>query len=110
MPARIATPTKTMSVPVGTANTMPYCERAARREHGEEHPDRDPERGADQGRDDALVPDHPAHLPPRHADRTQHSELSRSLEDREDERVDDAEQAYDHGQPEQRVQDLQRLS
>ena len=73
-----------------------------RRDEREEHADTDAERRADQRGDDALVPDHPPHLPAGHADRPQHPELARPLEDREDERVDDAEQADDHGQAEQR--------
>ena len=37
--------------------------------------------------------DHAARLPPRHADRAQHAELARPLEDGQHERVDHAEQA-----------------
>ena len=83
--------------------------RAPRREHSEEHADGDPERGADQRGDDALVPDHPPDLPAGHADRPQHPELAGALEDRQHERVDDAEQAHDHRQAEQHVEDLQEL-
>ena len=73
----------------------------------EHDPEHDPERGADQRRDHALVPDHPAHLPPRHADRAQHPELARPLEDGEHERVDDPEEADEDRQREQHVEDVQ---
>ena len=109
MPARIAMPTKTTSVPYGTGEHDAVLRERRRREHREEHADADPERRADQRGDDALVPDHAADLAARHADRPQHPELARPLEHREDERVDDAEQAHDHRQAEQRIQDLQRL-
>src|SRR4029450_13367286 len=58
-----------------------------RPENDSEH---DPERTADQGRDHALMSDHPANLPAGHADRPETGDLSRALEDREDERIDDA--------------------
>ena len=45
---------------------------------------------------DALVADHPPDLAAGHADGPQHPELARALEHREDERVDDPEQADDH--------------
>ena len=82
----------------GTAKTMPSSESARVVSDGEEEADRHPERRADQRRDDALVADHPPHLAPRHADRAEHPELARPLEDRQDERVDDAEEADDHGE------------
>ena len=78
-----------------------------RHEDREEEPDRNPEGAADQSGDDALLPDHPAHLPAGHADGPQHAELARSLEHREDERVHDAEEADDHRQAEQPVEDVQ---
>ena len=73
-------------------------------EDREEEADDDPECGADQGRDDALVSDHLARLRPREAHGAQHADLTRALEHRQDERVHDSEQADDHGQREQHVQ------
>ena len=71
-------------------------------------PDRDAQARADQRRDDALVADHAAHLPARHADRAQRAELAGALERREHQRVDDAEQAHDDGEREQDVEDRQQ--
>ena len=78
-----------------------------RDEDRKEEADDDPEGCADQRRDDALVPDHPAYLPPRHADRAQHSELTRPLEHGQHERVHDPEQADDHGQRKQHVEEAE---
>ena len=108
IPARTATPTKrraSRSEPRTRSRTGRAPRSSARRGKA----DGDPERRADEGGDDALLPDHPPHLAAGHADRPQHPQLARALEDREHERVDDAEQAHDHGQPEQRVEDLERL-
>ena len=80
----------------------PHDEQPA--EHDAE---RDPERPTDQRGDHALVPDHAPHLASRHADRTQHADLARPLEHGQDERVDDAEEADDHRQREQHVEDVQ---
>ena len=66
-----------------------------------------PMNGADQRGDHALVPDHPPHLAARHPDRAQHAELARPLEHGEDERVHDPEQADDHREREQHVEDVQ---
>ena len=85
----------------------PSSESATRDERRQEHADGDSERGADQRRHDALVPDHPAHLAARHADRPQHPELTSALEDGQDERVHHPEQADDHREPEQRVDDVE---
>src|SRR5918995_6133251 len=78
-------------------------------ERAEHDAEDDPQRPADQGGDHALVPDHPPHLAPRHPDRAQHPELSRALEDCEHERVHDPEEADDHRQREQHVEDVQHL-
>ena len=102
IPARTATPTNTVKRPVRNREHDAVVGQREGGDGGEEHADADPERRADQGGDDALVPDHPADLPACHADRPEHPELARPLEDREDERVDDAEQADDHRQAEQR--------
>ena len=75
-----------------------------RHEDGEEETDDDSQGGADQRRDDALVPDHSPRLSPRHADRTEHPQLARPLEDGQHERVHDPEQADDHRQREQHVE------
>src|SRR5919197_1974543 len=80
-----------------------------RHERGQEQPERQPEPRPDQRRDHALVPDHPPHLPPRHPDRSQHPELACPLEHREHERVHHPEQADDHGQGQQDVQELEQL-
>jgi hypothetical protein len=69
----------------------------------------DPEDRTDQRRDDTLVPHHPSHLTPRHSHRPERAELSRALDDREHERVYDPEEAHEHGQPEQHVEELQHL-
>ena len=50
---------------------------------------------------------HATHLTSCHADRAEHADLACSLEDRQDERVHDSEQAHDHGQREQDVEDVQ---
>ena len=73
----------------------------------EHDPERDPERAPDQRRDHALVPDHPPHLPASHADRTEHPEFARSLEDGEDERVHDPEEADHDREREEDVEDVQ---
>ena len=44
---------------------------------------------------------------PCHADRTQHPDLAGPLEDGENERVDDPEEAHDHREGEQDVEDVQ---
>ena len=66
-----------------------------------------PSDAADQRGDHALVPDHPPHLAPRHADRAQHPELTCPLEDGQHERVHDPEEADDHGEGEQHVEDVE---
>src|SRR2546421_637159 len=75
-----------------------------RREHD---PERDADGGADQCRDHALMSDLPPHLPPGHPDRTEHADLPCALEDREDERVHDPEQADDDRECEQHVEDVE---
>ena len=79
------------------------------REDGKEDADHDSERASDQRGDDALVTDHPAHLPAGHPHSSQHPDLACPLEDREHERVHHAEQTDDHGEPEQPVEDVQEL-
>ena len=81
----------------------------ARHERRQEDPEREPERRADQRGDDALVADHASRLPLRHPDRAQHSQLPRSLEDRQRERVHHPEEADDHGEGEQDVEEQQEL-
>ena len=81
----------------------------ARHERRQEDPERQPERRADQRRDHALVPDHPPRLPPRHPDRAQHPQLPRPLEDGQRERVHHPEEADDHGEREQDVEQQQEL-
>ena len=76
-------------------------------EHDAEH---DADGRADQRRDHALVPDHAADLTARHADRAQHPDLARALEDRQDERVHDPEQRHEHRQREQHVEDVEDRS
>ena len=65
-----------------------------------------PEDTSDQGRDDALVANHPSHLPAGHAHGPQHSQLARPLEDGQDQRVHHAEETDDHGETEQTIEDV----
>ena len=51
--------------------------------------------------------DHAAHLTARHPDRAEHADLARPLEDGQDECVDDPEQAHDHRQRKQHVEDVE---
>ena len=81
----------------------------ARHERRQEDPERQPERRPDQRRDHALVPDHPPRLPSRHPDRAQHPQLPRPLEDGQRERVHHPEEADDHRQGEQDVEQEQEL-
>ena len=74
---------------------------------GEDQPEHDPDERPDERGDDALVPDHPPRLTARQADRAQHPDLPRALEHRQHERVDDPEQAHDHREREQHVEDVQ---
>ncbi len=82
----------------------------ARHECGQEDPERQPERRADERGDDALLPDHAAGLPARHPDRPEHPDLTRPLVDREDERVDHPEDADEHGEREQDVEEGEELA
>ena len=75
----------------------------------EDEPEHDADRRADERRDDALVSDHAPHLATRHADGAKHPDLAGPLEDRQDERVHDPEEADDHGEREQDVEDVQDL-
>ena len=50
------------------------------------------------------MPDHPPSLSPRHPDRAQHPQLTRPFEHGQHERVHDPEQADDHGQRQQHVE------
>src|SRR5436190_21907 len=82
------------------------------REHGrdevaEEDSDRDPQRSPDQSRRDALEADHQARLPAGQPDRAQHPQLASSLEDGQDERVDDPEHAHDDREREQDIEEVQ---
>ncbi len=56
---------------------------------------------------DRLVADHPARLAAGHPDRAQHAELARALEDGQDERVDDPEEADDDREREQDVEQVE---
>ena len=82
IPARMAMPMNTTSVPYGHSEDDAVLRQRGRREHGEEHADADPERRADQRGDDALVPDHAADLAAGHADGAEHAELAGAFEDR----------------------------
>ena len=107
IPTMIAAIVKMTSCSHGIANTISFTrDREQAAEHDAEH---EPERRADQRGDHALVPDHPPHLTPRHADRAEHAELARPLEDRQDERVDDPEQADHDREGEQHVEDVEHL-
>ena len=50
----------------------------------------------------------PPYLTPGHSDRTQHAQLARALEDREHQCVDDPEQAHDHGERKQHVEQVEQ--
>src|SRR3954453_9408493 len=76
-------------------------------EHREEDADSDSERSADQRRDDAFEANHPPHLTPRHPDGPEHPELTCPLEHRQHERVHDAEDADQHREPEQAVENVE---
>ena len=93
MPTTIVAIAKTISCPTGSEKTMKSTR--ADEQRAEHDPEHDADHAADQRGDHALVADHPAHLAPRHADRAQHPELARALEDRQHERVHDPEQADD---------------
>ena len=68
-----------------------------------------PRIAADHRGDDALVAHHPPRLAAAQPDRAEHTDLARALEDREDERVDDAEQRDDHAHRQQRVEQVDDL-
>ena len=108
-PATTATITSTSSWTYGQREPEVVLPERARHERGQEDPERQAERRADQRRDHALVPDHPPRLPPRHPDRAQHPQLAGALEDRQRERVHHAEEADDHRQREQHVEQQQEL-
>ena len=65
--------------------------------------DGDADDGAEEGHDRRLPPDHPPGLAARHADRTQQAELPGALEDRQRQRVADAEHGDHHGEQQQDV-------
>ena len=78
----IAAITKSTIVPHGNSE-RDSAERVVE-QHGKPEPKRNPKCRAKQSRDHRLVPDHPARLPPRHADGSQHADLAGSLEDGQD--------------------------
>ena len=101
----IAAMVKTMTWAVGNAKVRKST--LAIRMPARIRPEHDADEGADERGDHALVPDHPPRLPARQADRAQHPDLTRALEDGEHERVDDPEQTHDHRQRKQHVEDVQ---
>ena len=107
MPTKIAAIAKMISCVDG--NHEHDRSHAGDQQAAEHEPEHDPEHGADQRGDHALVPDHPPRLATRHADRAQHPDLARALEHRQDERVDDAEEADHDREREQHVEDVQHL-
>ena len=113
MPARTpaipATISTTMIPTTGMPSTRPVVlERLDRRDR-DEQPDHGADDRADHRRDQRLVADHPADLRLRGADRAQHADLAGALVDRQHERVDDAEEADDHRQREQHVDQREQL-
>ena len=105
MPTTIAAIVKTTSWSHGTAKTISSTRKA--RSPPRSEAEGDTQGSADERRHHALVPDHPPHLAPRHPDCSQHSELAGALIHREDERVDDPEEADDDGECEEHVDDVQ---
>ena len=103
-----ATIVRTTSWTHGTASAR-RTRRAQIDESCEEDPERQPDRGADERSDDALLTDHPAHLPACHADGAQHPDLARALVHRQHEGVDHPEDADEHGQREHHVQERDEL-
>ena len=65
--------------------------------------------GAEQRHQDGLPADDGPHLPSRASDGAQQPELARPLDDREDQRVHDAEHGDDNGEEEQRRHDAEQL-
>ena len=87
----------------------PLVGEQRRDDAGQRQPRRDAEPGADERGEDALPAHHPPHLAPGHAGRAQQADLPRALDDRQRERVDDAEQADDDGQCQHHDDDRQHL-
>ena len=104
-PARIAAITNTTSVPTGIVNAAYLMATPIIR--AEHHAERDAERRPEQRRDHTLVTDHAPDLAPGHPDGPEHAELTRSLKDGQDERVDDPEQADDDRQRKEHIEEVQ---
>ena len=105
IPTTIAAIVKTTSWSHGTAKTISSTRKASK--SAEEKSESDAQSSADERRHHALVPDHPPHLASGHPDCSQHSELAGALVHREDEGVDDPEEADDDGEREEHVDDVQ---
>ena len=86
------------------------CEWSDRDERdAEARSDDDADDGAEDGQDHRLGADHRPDLAPLHADGAQQPDLVGALEDRQHQRVDDADEGDDHGQGQQRVDQAQQL-
>ena len=93
----------------GTERIEPFVlERLNRRDRKPQADDGADDR-AQEGVDHRLVADHAPHLAARCADRAQHPELPRALEDRQRQRVHDAEDRDDHRQAQQDVDERHEL-
>ena len=66
----------------------PEAPQRAGHEPGEEYAEGQAGGGANELRDDALVADHPPHLPPAHPDRAEHPQFACAFEYREYQGVD----------------------
>jgi hypothetical protein len=69
----------------------------------------DARQGAGEGDQQALGGHRPAHAPAGCAERPQHADLARALEDEHGERVHDAEHADQHGDRDDRVEEAELL-
>ncbi len=105
MPTRIAATANTISCATGSVKSMKSTRATSRAPSA--IPSRIPSAAADRRGDDALVSNHPPHLPAGHPDRAQHPDLTRPLEDGEDERVHDPEEAHEDREREQDVEDVE---
>ena len=101
--------TSSSSVTIGNVSRKPSSSSGRLITSANSDAQHEPEQRADQRRDDGLEAHDALDLAPRHADRAQHPELARALEDRQRERVDDPEQRDDDRQRQQRVDEVQQL-
>ena len=108
-PANTATTTSTISWRDRQLEADVVLAEGARHERRQEDPERQPERGTDQRGDHALVPDHPPRLTACHPHRAQHPQLPRPLEDGQRERVHHPEEADDHREREEDVEQEEEL-